>query len=65
MKTAFDIFTFMLCMVTAVISIISSVTIPAILELNPILSWVMFIILLLGGFCCMFAAVTLSKKLTN
>jgi hypothetical protein len=55
----------MLCMVTAVISIISSVTIPAILELNPILSWVMFIILLLGGFCCMFAAVTLSKKLTN
>jgi hypothetical protein len=50
-------------MVTAVISIISSVTIPAILELNPILSWVMFIVLLLGGFCCMFAAVTLSKRI--
>jgi hypothetical protein len=63
MKTAFDIFSFMLCMITAVISIIGSVTIPTILELNPVLSWVMFIILLLGGFCCIFAATTLSKRI--
>ena len=63
MKTAFNIFSFMLCMITAVISIIGSVTIPTILELNSVLSWVMFTVLLLGGFCCIFAATTLSKKI--
>ena len=63
MKMAFNIFTFMFCMITAVISIIGSVTIPTILELNPVLSWVMFIVLLLGGFCCIFAATTLSKRI--
>jgi hypothetical protein len=50
-------------MITSVISIIGSVTIPSILELNPVLSWVMFIVLLLGGFCCIFAATTLSKRI--